>query len=99
MAVEQSVDEVQIAGPAAAGTNGELAGQVRFGAGREGRDLFVPDVDPLDLTLSSQSVGQAIEAVADDAIDSFDAGSGQCFYELVGYCFCHFFSLLDRSTR
>jgi hypothetical protein len=33
------------------------------------RDLLVPDVDPLDLALSPQRVGQAVEAIADNAID------------------------------
>jgi hypothetical protein len=61
MAVEQPVDEVQIAGPAAASANGEFTGQMRFGAGREGCDLLVADVDPLNLGLSSQSVGKPVE--------------------------------------
>ncbi len=75
LAVEQAIDEVQIAGPAAPSTNGELTCQVRFGAGRESRHLLVPDMDPFDLTLSPQSVGEAVEAIADDAIDSLDTGS------------------------
>jgi hypothetical protein len=43
---------------------------MRLGAGREGGDLFMADVNPLDLALSSQRVGTPIEAVADDAVDS-----------------------------
>src|ERR1700731_4535554 len=89
MAVEQTVDEVQIAGPAAAGTNGEFTGQVRFGAGRESCNLLVPDVNPLDLALPPQRVGEAVEAIADNAIDPLDARCSQGLGELVGDCLCH----------
>jgi len=60
VAVEQAVDEVQIAGAATASADGEFARQMRLGASRKGSDLLVPDVDPLDLALSSQSVGEGI---------------------------------------
>jgi len=85
MAIEQAIDEVQIAGPAAAGTNGELTRQMRLGTGREGRDLLVPNVDPLDLALSPQSVGEAVEAIADNAIDPLDASRGQRLDELISH--------------
>ena len=42
--VEQTVDEVQIARPAAAGADRELTRQMRLGAGRERGDLLVPDI-------------------------------------------------------
>ena len=41
----------RLPGPQLPGTDGEIAGQMRLGAGREGRDLLVPDMDPLDLAL------------------------------------------------
>jgi hypothetical protein len=85
MAVEQAVDEVQIAGPAAASTNGEVTRQMRLGTSREGRDLLVPDVDPLDLALSSQSVGEAVEAIADNAIDPLDARCSEGLRKLISY--------------
>jgi hypothetical protein len=56
---------------------------MRLGAGREGGDLFMADVNPLDLALSSQRVGQPIEAVADNAVDSLDAGRRKGFSELI----------------
>ena len=71
MAVEQLVDEVQVAGAAASGADGEHARQMRLGTGREGRDLLVPDVVPLDLVLTPQRVGNPVQAVADDAIARF----------------------------
>ena len=68
--VEQAIDEVQIARPAAARADGELTRQMRFGARREGGYLLVPDVEPLDLALSANRIGQPVEAVADDAVNA-----------------------------
>jgi len=48
MAVEQPVDEMQIARPAASRAYGELAGQVSFGPGGEGCGFLVPRVNPGD---------------------------------------------------
>ena len=57
VAIEQAVDEVQVAGPAAAGADRELARQMRFGTGRESGDLLVPDMDPFDLALPADRIG------------------------------------------
>ena len=83
MAVKKAVDEVQVAWPAASGTDCELAGQVCLGAGREGADLFVPHMYPLDLALAADSVGQTVQAVADNPIDPLDASGGEDFSELI----------------
>ena len=88
MAVEEAVDEVQIAGPATVSANGELTRQMRLGAGREGRDLLVPDVDPLDFALSPQGVGEAIETIADNAVNPLDARGNKGLRELISYS-CH----------
>ena len=57
MTVEQAVDQVQVAGPAASGADRELAGEMRLGARGEGGGLLVPHVDPVDLLLRrSESV-------------------------------------------
>jgi hypothetical protein len=83
VAVEQTVDQVQIARPAAARADRELAREMRLGAGRERGDLLVPDMDPFDPALAAQRVGQAIQAVADDAIHPLDTRSGERLGELV----------------
>jgi hypothetical protein len=36
-------------------------------------DLFVPDMDPLDLSLTADGIGQSVQTVADDAINALDA--------------------------
>jgi hypothetical protein len=74
MAIEQPVDQVKVSGPAAAGADSELAGEMGLGAGCEGGDFLMPDMNPFDLALAAQRVGEPVEAVADDAVDSFDAG-------------------------
>jgi hypothetical protein len=55
--VEQAIDEMHIAGSTAAGAHGEFARQMRLGPRSEGRDLFVPYVDPFDLALAPERVG------------------------------------------
>ena len=72
---------------------------MRLGAGREGGDLLVPDMDPLDLALPAERVGQPVQAVADDAVDPLDAGCGEGFGELIGHSFRHgYFSFMRSST-
>src|SRR5579871_3285933 len=89
MAVVQAVDQMHVAGTAAAGTDGKLPGQMRFCTGRKGCDLLMADMDPLDLVLTAQLVGQTVQTVADDAVDAFDAGNGEDVDELAGYVLCH----------
>ena len=74
--VEQAVDQVQVAGAAAARADRQLAGELGLRPGREGRGLFVAHVHPVDLVAAADGVGHRVEAVADDAIDLLDAGLG-----------------------
>ena len=83
MAIEQAIDQVQIARPAAAGADRELAGQMRFGARRECSNLLMPDMHPRNLALAPDRVGQAVEAVADNAVDTLDARCSEDFGELI----------------
>jgi hypothetical protein len=80
VAVEKAVDQMQIARPAASGTDRQFADQMRFGAGG---DLLVTDVQPFDLALPANRIGQAVEAVTDNAVDPFDAGDSESFGKLV----------------
>src|ERR1700754_92753 len=83
MAVEQAVDEMEVAGAAASGADGDTSREVRFGSRREGGDLFVADVNPLDLALTADGIRQAVEAVAYDAVNPCDACRRQDIGELV----------------
>ena len=89
----------RLPGPQLPGANRELAGQMRLGAGREGRDLLVPDMDPLDLALAAERVGQTVQAVADDAVDALDAGRSQRLGELDPPLFFALFILSMRRRR
>src|SRR5262249_44757612 len=89
VAVEQTVDEMQVAGSAAAGADRELAREMRFAAGGKRRDLLVPDMNPFDLALMAQRVGQPIEAVADDAVNALDSRGEKNLGELIRYPLCH----------
>src|SRR4051812_15303150 len=80
---------MQVAWSAASRTNGELARQMRLGTGGEGCDFLMPDRDPLDPAPAADGVRQAVQAVADEPVDAFDAGSGQDLDELFGHSLCH----------
>src|SRR5262245_16733736 len=82
--IEQTVDEMEIARPAAARAYGQRAGQMRLGAGCECGDLLVPHMEPLDLR-----VCQTIEAVADDAVDPLHARGDEGLRELASHRPCH----------
>ena len=52
--VEQSVDQMQIAGSATAGAHGKLTGQMRIRPRRERRDLLMANVQPGNPALPAQ---------------------------------------------
>src|ERR1700722_12046720 len=91
MAIEKSIDQMQIARSATSRANGQAAGQMRLGACREGGNFFVPDMDPFDLALPAERIRQTVQAVADNAIDPLDACCGQSFRELISDG-CHDFA-------
>jgi len=86
--IEQPIDQVQIAWSAATRANSEFARQMGFGTRRKGGNLFVPDMHPLDLAVAANGVSNAVEAVADDAVDPLDTRRRESFGELISYgCF------------
>ena len=99
MAVEQAVDEMQIAWSAAAGADRELTREMGLATGGERRDLLVPDVNPFDLALASQRVGQPVEAVADDAVNAFDSRRHENIGKLIRDPLCHHSSPFPRAQR
>ncbi len=56
---------------------------MRLGAGRECGHFFVPDMDPFDLALATHRVGDPVQAISDDAVDSFDSRRSEGFSELI----------------
>src|SRR4029077_16369047 len=80
---------MQIAWTATPGTYREFAGQMRLGARGESGDLLVPDVHPLDLALPADGIRNAVQAIADNAIDALDAGCREDLGELIRHCLRH----------
>ncbi len=95
VAVEQTIDQVQIARTATSGADRETTCDMRIPAGRERGDFLVPDMQPLNAAMAAQRIGEAIEAVAHDSVDALNAGGGEGFDHLVCNSACH--DLLLRS--
>ena len=89
---------MEIAWAAAAGADREIARQVRFGAGRKSGDLLVADMEPFDLTLASDGVGQPVQAIPDDAIDPLHARRGKVSANCSATVLAIFFSSQSRNT-
>ena len=70
LAVEQAVDQVQVAGTAGTGAHGETTGHLGLGAGGEGGDLLVAHVHPVDDTTATDRLGDPVQAVTDQAVDA-----------------------------
>ena len=83
MAIEQAVDEMQVAGAAASGAHRKAAAEMRLGARREGSDLLVAHVEPFDLSLAADRVGQPVQAIADNAVDPLHTCCDQGLRELI----------------
>ena len=84
MAVEQAVDQVQIAGPAASRTHRQLPRDRSLGAGGECRRFLVANMHPVDLAMPAQGIGQAVQAVAGDTPDALYARRGEGLCDEIG---------------
>jgi hypothetical protein len=80
---------VKVAGSATAGTDRKLSCHVRFATGRESRDLLMPHMHPFDLSLATDRIGKAVQAIADDAIYPLDAGCCEGLRKLISNCLGH----------
>ena len=89
MTVEQTIDQMQVAGSAAAGADSKRTCEMGLTGGSESCGLFVSNMNPFDLTLAAQRVGQPIKAVADDAVNPLNSGRDENVRELVCYLLCH----------
>jgi hypothetical protein len=67
--------------------------------GGKRRDLLVSDMNPLDLALAAERVGESIETVADDAIDPFDPGRDENLGKLIRHRLRHHPSPFSRAER
>src|SRR5258708_1236081 len=95
VAVEQTIDEVQVAGAATSGANREATRDMRIRAGRERGDLLVPDVQPLHAAMAAQGIGEALQAVAHGSMNALNTGRRKGFDHLVCNSACHVIFSLD----
>jgi hypothetical protein len=89
MAVEEPVDQMEIPGPAAPRADRQLTGQMRLGPGRKRRGFLVPHMDPLNFFLPAQGVGEAVQRVADHAIDATNADGMESLGHQLRNGLCH----------
>src|ERR1700676_4361248 len=89
MAIVEAVDEVKIARPATAGTDGKLAGQVSLCAGCKSSHLFMAHMHPLNVFVSTDGIGQSVQGMARHAIDAFHARVPECFDKYLSHFLRH----------
>jgi hypothetical protein len=87
--VEQTIDEVKVAGPARAGAYRKSARDLRLARSGEGGHFLVSDVDPLDRLSFAQRLSQAVQAVADHTEDARYSGLNKRLGDQV----CHILDL------
>ena len=74
MRVEEPVDEMQVARPAGARTDRQIARHLGFAGGGESRNLLMPDMHPFDRAPASQRLRETVQTVAHDPVNALDAG-------------------------
>jgi len=60
MSIEEAVDQVKVAGAAATRAGREFPAQLSLCASRKRGSFFVPHVDPSELAIQAQRIGQAV---------------------------------------
>ena len=83
--VVEALDQMGIAGPATTRADGQTAGQLRLGGGREGSGLLVAHVHPFDLGMAAHRIDDRIQAVPHDAVNTLHPGLYENLHELIGH--------------
>ena len=77
LAIVEPINQVEIARTTASRAHCNLPGQVALCPGGKGSRFFVAYVHPLDLLVAPDRIGDAVQRVAGDTINTLDAGLGQ----------------------
>jgi hypothetical protein len=99
MAVEQSVNQVQIARAATSRAHRQASGCGGFRASCEGRYFFVARMHPANRAQPVETVGESVEAVAGDAPDVQHASGGEGLCQMIGDGSGHNVFLVQESDR
>src|SRR6266446_204926 len=87
MTIVKTVDQMQIAWTATSGAHGQLFGQLRFGAGGERRRFFVPDRHPLQIFARPDRIGDAVQRITHQSVNSFHARRDKRINQHICYSF------------
>src|SRR5215471_764202 len=77
MRIKKTIHQVQVPRSTTPGARGQLSSQLGFGARSKRSCFFVANMDPVDLAVSAHSIGNRIQAVANNSIDALNSGSHQ----------------------
>jgi len=78
---------MQVARAAGAGTDRQLTGHLRLAGRGECRHFLMAHMHPFDRAPAAQCLREAVQAVAHNAEDTFDAGLLQRCDKEIGYVF------------
>src|SRR5215471_3261424 len=81
--VIQPVDQMEISGTTTSSADGQSSCQMRFRAGGKRRRLFMPHMNPSNSPLSANRVGDSVERVTCDSVNSLDSRSGESVHNQV----------------
>jgi hypothetical protein len=95
VSVEKAVDEVKVSGASGTRTGGKLPGELGLCSGRKRTGFFVTHMDPLNLAVQAQGIRNRIQAVAYDAVNSFDTRLDKFADQLIRYSMWHRLYLLS----
>ncbi len=84
LGVEQAVDQMQVAGPAAARADRQLPGERGVGGRREAGGLLVTHMLPRHFGRAPDGVGEPVEAVPRQPVDAANAADCQCGDDVIG---------------
>src|SRR5207249_11739850 len=79
MTVVETIDQMQIAGTATSGTDGQVSREMRFRAGGKRCGFLMPHMNPARSLSPANGVGDPVERVAGDSIDSLYSGASERF--------------------
>src|SRR5580698_701191 len=73
LAIVKTVDQVHVSRPTASGAYGQFAGEMRLRAGGKCASLLMAHANPFDVVAGTNRVGDAIQRIAGDSVDSLHA--------------------------
>src|SRR6267378_5867519 len=89
LTVVEAIDQMQVPGPAAPGANCQCSRQMRFGSGGKSPRLFMPHVHPLNILFYAYGVRDAVQRVANHAVDSLNTRFSKNIHQQIRHFLGH----------